>query len=341
MILDLPRFFAAERPLWSELESRLDRLEADPHRPMSLDEARRLHYLQQRASADLARLQSSASEPETRAWLEALVSRAYGEMHETRDRSLRLRPVRLLRRDFPRAFRRRAGAFGLACAIVLGGSLFGGVALEVDTEARQALLPGFLQQSPAERVRQEESGRTDRLAGARSRFSASLATHNTQVALLSLALGITWGLGTALLLFFNGVLLGAVAVDYVGAAQTKFLLGWLLPHGVIEIPALLIAGQAGFVLAGAVLGRGDGAPLRERLSAAGRDVGALAAGVACLLLWAGLMESFLSQYHEPVLPYALKIGVGVVEGGALGAFLLLAGRRASEADGAAGAANAP
>jgi uncharacterized membrane protein SpoIIM required for sporulation len=328
VILDLPRFLAAERPFWSELEERLDRLEADPHTPLGLEPTRRLHYLHQRASADLARLQTSASEPETRAWLESLVSRAYGEVHETRDRSMRLRPLRLLRRDFPRAFRRRAGAFGLACAIVAGGALFGGVALVVDTEARAALLPDFLASlSPSERVHDEEAAHHDRLAGARSRFSASLATHNTQVALMCLALGVSYGLGTALLLFFNGVILGAVAVDYVTAAQTKFLLGWLLPHGVIEIPAFLIAGQAGFVLAGAILGRGDGAPWRERLSAAGSDLGALSAGLACLLLWAGFMESFLSQYHEPVLPYALKIGVGVVEALALGAFLLLAGRR--------------
>jgi uncharacterized membrane protein SpoIIM required for sporulation len=327
VILDLPRFLASERPFWTELEERLDWLEADPHRAMDLGDARRLHYLHQRASADLARLQTSASEPETRAWLESLVSRAYGEVHETRDRSLRLRPLRLLLGDFPRAFRRRAGAFGLACAIVLGGALFGSVALAVDPDARQALLPGFLERHPAERVRQEEARQVDRLAGERSRFGASLATHNTQVALLCLALGITYGLGTALLLFVNGVMIGAVATDYIAAAQTKFLLGWLLPHGVIEIPAILIAGQAGLVLAGALLGSGDAAPLRERLAAAGRDVAALTAGLACLLLWAGLMESFLSQYHEPVLPYALKIGVGVVEGAALAAFLLLAGRR--------------
>lgn len=328
MILDLPRFLAAERPFWSELEERLDRLETDPHRPMALDEARRLHYLHQRASADLARLQTSASEPETRAWLEALVGRAYGEVHETRDRSVRLRPLRLLLQEFPRAFRRRAGAFGLACSVVLAGTLFGGVALVVDTGARDALLPDFLARvRPSERVRQEEAPHRDRLVGARSRFSASLATHNTQVALLSLASGVSYGVGTALLLFFNGVMLGAVAADYVGAAQTRFLLGWLLPHGVVEIPALLIAGQAGFVLAGAMLGRGDGAPLRARLSAAGSDLGALSAGFVCLLLWAGAVESFLSQYHEPVLPYALKIGVGIVEAAALAGFLAFAGRR--------------
>ena len=50
---------------------------------------------------------------------------------------------------------------------------------------------------------------------------------------------------------------------------------------------------------------------------------------AVLLVWAGLVESFLSQYHRPVLPYGLKIGFGMVELILLVAFLSRAG--ASEA----------
>ncbi len=45
-----------------------------------------------------------------------------------------------------------------------------------------------------------------------------------------------------------------------------------------------------------------------------------------MLVWAGAVEAFISQYHQPVLPYALKIGFGVCELAALTAFLALAGR---------------
>jgi hypothetical protein len=44
------------------------------------------------------------------------------------------------------------------------------------------------------------------------------------------------------------------------------------------------------------------------------------------LIWAGLVEAFLSQYHEPVLPYALKIMLGVLELILLTMFLWRAGR---------------
>jgi len=140
-----------------------------------------------------------------------------------------------------------------------------------------------------------------------------LMTHNTQVSIFTLALGMTWGVGTIIMLFYNGVILGAVAVDYVRAGQTKFLLGWLMPHGVIEIPAILIAGQAGLLLAAALIGRGNRQPLRARLRGVSGDVVTLIMGVALMLIWAGFIESFLSQYHEPIIPYIFKIAFGGVE----------------------------
>src|SRR5438552_11805315 len=130
--------------------------------------------------------------------------------------------------------------------------------------------------------------------------------HNTRVSILTLALGMTWGVETIVMLFYNGIMLVAVAVDYTAAGQTKFLLGWLLPHGAVEIPSILVAGQAGLVLAHAIVGWGNRKGARERLREVGGDLVALIAGVAAMLVWAGFMEAFLSQYHEPVIPYVVK-----------------------------------
>jgi hypothetical protein len=44
-----------------------------------------------------------------------------------------------------------------------------------------------------------------------------------------------------------------------------------------------------------------------------------------MLVWAGLIEAFFSQYHAPVLPYELKIGFGILELLLLALFLGLAG----------------
>ncbi len=326
MIIDLPRFVAAERPNWEELEKFLARLEIQPGACLSLEEVRRFHLLYERAASDLSRITTFSSEPETRKYLESLVARAYGEIHETRTRRAHLDPIRWFFQTLPRTFRRHGRAFALAVAITLTGSLFGGFAVALDPEAKQIITPfPHLLEDPAQRVADEEKIVGDRLEGAKSSFSAQLMTHNTRVAILALALGMTWGAGTAILLFYNGVILGAIAFDYIRAGQTTFLLGWLLPHGSVEIPAILIAGQAGLVLAGALIGWSGNVPLRLRLREIGGDLVTLISGVAILLVWAGLVESFLSQYHEPVFPYGAKISLGLIELGLLVFFLARSG----------------
>jgi uncharacterized membrane protein SpoIIM required for sporulation len=323
--IDLVRFVETERAYWNELQSMLDRLQADPQARLPLAGIERLHYLYQRCSADLAQLDTFSTEPQLRAFVESLVSRSYSEIHETRARVFRV-PWRAMWVAFPRAFRRHVGAFWLALGLTLLGAGFGSFAIWRDAGARAVVMPfPGLMRSPAERVAQEEGARLDLLRGRRASFAAELMTHNTRVAIMALAAGMTWGLGTIILLFYNGVILGAVAADYVAAGQTAFLAGWLLPHGAIEIPAILLGGQAGLVLAGALIGWGERTRRAARLRAVAHDLAVIAAGTAALLVWAGLVEAFVSQYHQPVLPYALKIAFGLLELVALTVYLARAG----------------
>jgi uncharacterized membrane protein SpoIIM required for sporulation len=99
-----------------------------------------------------------------------------------------------------------------------------------------------------------------------------------------------------------------------------------MPHGVIEIPAILIAGQAGLLLASGFIGWGNRATLSNRLRQVSPEVVTLAIGVAVMLVWAGFVEAFLSQYHEPTVPYEAKIAFGAVELLLLGLYLLRSGR---------------
>jgi len=330
LIIDLQRFIAGERPYWTELEQLLAKLESEPGRRMTLDQLRHFHLLYERAAADLARITTFSSEPETRRYLENLVARAYGEIHETRSRHSPVQPLNWFLRTLPQTFRRHIRAFQMSLAITIAGCAFGGLALALDPAAKPVLMPfPHLLQDPAQRVAEEEKATADRLAGHKTSFSAFLMTHNTRVSIFTLALGMTWGLGTVFMLFSNGLMLGAVAVDYVRAGQTKFLLGWLLPHGVIEIPAILIAGQAGLVLAYALVGWGKRIPLKARLRQVAPDVVTLIFGVGLLLVWAGVVEGFLSQYHEPIIPYSVKIAFGLLELGLLIVFLSRSGTSGS------------
>ena len=333
MIIDLQKFITEERPFWSELEGVLDRLAKRPELKMTLSQLERFHYLYQRASADLARIKTFSAEPNTRTYLESMVARAFGEIHETRQKPHRLAPLHWFFTTFPQTFRRHIKAFWICVAAMLVGSLFGGFVLVADPDAKPILLPfSHLQGNPSDRVAEEETAKEDRMEGGKSSFSSYLMTHNTKVSIFTMALGMTWGIGTLIMLFYNGVILGAVALDYVLAGETTFLLGWLLPHGVIEIPAIILAGQAGLVLAGALIGWGKPISLKMRLRKISSDLVTLIFGIAIMLTWAGIIEAFFSQYHEPVIPYAVKIGFGGLELMLLVLFLAKSGKRTESSE---------
>jgi uncharacterized membrane protein SpoIIM required for sporulation len=335
MIIDIQRFIEEEKKYWTELESILDRLERDPLKRMDLSEIKRFHYLYQRTSAGLAKVTGFSAETDIRRYLESLVGRAYAEVHELREKPHRFSPLLWFFQVFPETFRKHARAFALSLAITIFGFVIGGMVISIDRENKSVILPfSHLQMDPSKRVAYEEEvgAAKDRLRGKKASFSAFLMTHNTRVSLVTFAMGFTGGIGTVILLFYNGIILGATAFDFMLAGQSTFLLGWLLPHGAIEIPAILLAGQAGFILAGALVGRGRRISLKGRLRAVTPELVTLLGGLAVMLVWAGIVEAFFSQYHEPVIPYSAKIGFGVAELIALALFFGFSGKTKEKSD---------
>jgi uncharacterized membrane protein SpoIIM required for sporulation len=329
VIVDLAQFIDKERPYWTKLEAALGHLERDPFYIMTLDAIKEFHYLYNRASSDLVKVSGFSADADIRRYVESLVGRAYSQVHGVRGKTKRTPLVAWVTSVFPRTFRTHLWAFSLSLAIVLFGAVTGSAVLSIDKQSKAIILPfEHLKGDPAERVAQEEKADAakNKISTPKSSFSAFLITNNTSVSISVFALGFTWGIGTVIMLFYNGLILGAVALDYVVAGKTAFLLGWLLPHGVIEIPAVIIAGQAGLLVAATLIGRRSAVPLRARFRRIGGDLVTLLIGLALMLVWAGIVEAFFSQYHEPILPYTVKITFGLIELAALVAYLGFAGR---------------
>ncbi|MCE5326822.1 MAG: stage II sporulation protein M [Planctomycetaceae bacterium] len=353
MIIDLRQFVDAEQPYWQELESMLGMLETDPawrlvrheraegqeppadYLAAQIEQVRRLHYLYERASADLARLDTFCAQPQLRTHVEALVARAYAVIHVTAAPRRRVRPVHWFFNTFPQTFRKHANAFWLSLTVSLAAALIGALLTAIDTEGKPTILPfSHLRGDPRDRVKHEEQQVQNPFAGHKTEAAGMYMTHNTRVSINTMALGITWGVGTIVMLFYNGLILGSVTLDYFRAGEGTFLVGWLLPHGSIELPAIFLAGQAGLVLGRAVIGWGDRHRLSARLKSVAPDLVTLIIGVAVMLVWAGLIEAFISQYHWPVLPYWAKITFGCIELTGLVLLLGFAGRSdAGDADG--------
>ncbi len=318
--MDLPTFLQQRRPDWKRLEDILQHVEGSGL--SSLDDAQAIEFgrLYRRAASDLNQAQTFASGEATERYLNDLVARAYLAIYgKTRIDVLGL--LRYLFWGYPAVFRRYLPQFALASLLLAAGGVFGYLVSWYDKDAARAyLLPPHTIRPTTDGADAAVAYDTDRL----TEFSSFLFTHNVSVSLVAFALGITFGLGTAWMMFYNGVLMGVIAAVFVEAHQfTAFATG-ILPHGVLEIPACLIGGAAGFVLAQGFL-RARPWPRREELARQGKQAVLLLFGCVPLLAVAACLEAGVARAPDWFLAKGLKLAFAGVFGLLFLAYVLLLG----------------
>jgi uncharacterized membrane protein SpoIIM required for sporulation len=331
--MELVEYVELRRPKWVTLERLLDVAERDGLKRLSLDDARALARLYRSASSDLLWVRAHAGSAEVGGYLNDLVGRAYALTYP--GKKVRLGDIgRFLTRGFPDLMTAEWRAVVASMLVFWAGFGFGWVGMMVDPEAAPYLVPEqHLKLDPTERAEDEAKSDGAGVEG-QAAFASFLFTHNIQVAFLAFALGITAGLGTVIMLFGNGVLLGALAWVYASRGMMGWFWAWILPHGIPEITAICIAGAAGFLLA-----RGLVAPqgLSRRVALRREAVSAvkLLLGTVALFVLAGLIEGTISQIHPPKLSIAFKLTFAVVVGLGVYAYLWSGWLRRGDPDRAA------
>jgi uncharacterized membrane protein SpoIIM required for sporulation len=309
--LDVERFVRERRPRWQRFDALLREVERLPDHEMGRARLLELVRLYRQTASDLNEARSGTANPQLLGRLNDLTGRGYRVVYR---RSLGRRfagEVRLFfSRGAPAAFRReRSAVIAAAVAFVLG-ALIGFAAVLAEPANAERLIPaGFYTESPRARVERIEASqeRIQTLHEA-SESSSYLCSHNTQVSFLAFSLGALTLVGGAWLLFYNGVLLGAVAAAYLADGVGVFFVAWVGPHGALELPAIVFAGAAGLRLGRALLLPGDlstGASLRLALPAVTR----ILLATALVLVAAGLVEGSFSQMSAKTIPYGMKIAI--------------------------------
>ena len=138
--------------------------------------------------------------------------------------------------------------------------------------------------------------------------SSAITTNNLGVTFVTFAGGILFGLGTIYSVGWNGVLLGVIGMACQQHHMSVKLWSFVVPHGSLELPAIVLAGAAGLRLGFGMLFPGVYSR-RYSIGRAGAEAVQLLAGTIPLLLCAGLLEGFFSPTHAPVY---LKFLVGGV-----------------------------
>ena len=303
-------FVRERRASWERLEA-LSARAASGRLP--LGEVEELDRLYRRAAGDLAWARAAFPGSDAEGHLAQVTARAYGALYRRRGRGARL-VARMLLDDAPRTFRRRLPALALGGAFLAAGLAGGALAVTLDPGAAALLVPEPVRDAVA-------AGRmwTEGLVQAAPGITGSrLAHNNVAVAALAFALGLTGGIGTAALVFANGLLLGAVLAHVARAGMAAPLLGFLAAHGPLELSALLLAAQAGFVLAAGLVDPGEW-PRSAALAASGREAARLMAVVVPALALAALVEATISP--SAAFPAWAKAALGAALAAGVWAFL--------------------
>jgi uncharacterized membrane protein SpoIIM required for sporulation len=298
--VSLDSFVDERRESWAELDALVRRAGRRPER-LGPEGVLRLGALYRSAAADLALARRTFPREPVVGRLEQLVGRARSLVYDapTRRRSI----LRFFARDYWRLVAERPLALLLAAALLLGPAALAGAWAWSDPGAAAELVPAEFR--PA-----TDSPRPwrDLSPSEQADFTAEVFTNNVQVTLLAFASGVTLGLGTAAILLFNGVILGAVGGLMVGAGNADGFVELVTAHGVLELTCVVVAGAAGLRLGWAIVDPG----YRTRAAsvrAEARKAVAIALGTAPWLVMAGIVEGNRARLAEAGVPVVVAVGL--------------------------------
>ena len=296
MTQSIEKFIESRRSHWERLENLIQALEQGKARQLQPSDLPDMGRLYREATADLARLQTfqeaGTLPDELVDYLNHLVARAHGQIYRSPSPGWGYL-WKFLRSTFPQTFRETAPWTLSALGIFLFGCIYGFAAGVFDDSFIPLVAPPHL-------VQKVEEGRVwfDSILAVRPLASSIIMTNNISVTFLAFALGITFGIGTIYIMAFNGMLLGTLAaLCQLHGLGVEFW-SFVLPHGVIELTAIFIAGGGGLLLGSALIAPGD-LSRKEALVQQGRKAVRLILGCVPLLVVAGVVEGFLSPAHIP------------------------------------------
>jgi uncharacterized membrane protein SpoIIM required for sporulation len=316
----IERFVGRRRPRWERLSALLDRATgvSSPRGTLSVEELNELVQLYRQATTDLAIAQRDFPGDRVALFLNQLVGRGYAVIYrEPPAAASRLR--RFFTRDLPSEYR-AAWPYLVAAAALFFGPLVATLLVVIISPDSASLMlpPGMLSEIRSGHTWFASEG------AERPALATFIMTNNVQVSLMALGGGMLAGVGTVAVLVLNGIDIGAIAGALIAYGLWRDLLGFVSPHGFLELSVVVVAGGCGLMLARAIVWPGLATRGEALVAAGGRSV-RLLLGMLPFLGVAGLLEGFVSPLD---FAWPAKLAIGLATAAGLYAYLLLVGRSA-------------
>jgi uncharacterized membrane protein SpoIIM required for sporulation len=284
------------RLYWTRLERLMEISGRKGGSALSPGELQELALLYRQTASDLASAREDPTSNHLALYLNQLLGRAHNLIYMGRKASGRGMWT-FFKDEYPAIFRETfpdtLAAFAVFLAAAFAGFLMG---IADPSFSRHVLGPGMIETIEKHKMW------TDSIVTVKAAASSAILTNNISVAFATFALGITAGIGTVYMMLVNGLLMGVVSVACWREGMSLSLWSFVAAHGVLELPAIFIAGGAGLGIARGLLFPWS-LPRRESLVRAGARSVRLVLGTIPMLLIAGFVEGFVSPSN---LSYSAK-----------------------------------
>jgi uncharacterized membrane protein SpoIIM required for sporulation len=294
------------KPYWNRLETLLQRSGQSGLNMLTRSELQDLSLLYRQVASDLATVREDPSSIEFARYLNQILARAHTTIYAGRKTNLKAILTFFLR-SYPQIFRQNLIYCAAACAVFLSGAALGTLLALRSPDFKLSILGPRM----VETIERREMW-THSILAVKPFASSAIMTNNMSVSFLAFASGVGAGIGTLYMLFFNGLMLGVIGAACQSSGMSLQLWSFVAPHGVLELPAIFIAGGAGLRIAQGLLFPGV-LPRKESLVRAGRQSVSLVMGVVPILVIAGVIEAFVSPTELAVpLKFAMAAGLFVL-----------------------------
>jgi uncharacterized membrane protein SpoIIM required for sporulation len=291
------RFRREREESWRHLEKLLAQVERRSARSLSDDDMVVFPALYRAALSSLSVARATSHDQALIDYLEALCARAYFFVYGAR-MTLGGRIERFFTRDWPAAVKALWLETLVSGLIMLAGALVAYALVSADPGWYSAFVPEELAggrdtNATTQSLRETLYAPVD-THDALGVFATFLFTHNAQISMFAFALGFAFCLPSALLIAYNGCMLGAMIALFASHGLGFEFCGWIFIHGVTELFAVTLAGAAGLRIGWSIAFPGD----RTRVAAAeraGRQGAIVMLGVVVMLFFAGLLEGVARQ----------------------------------------------
>ncbi|WP_217586319.1 stage II sporulation protein M [Lentibacillus saliphilus] len=299
--MKIKQFVKLHRDDWKQLEQMIQKLHKHKRHMTGVD-IETFNALYQKAAQHLSYCQTYYPNEEVTAYLNGLVAKSHNLLYQDQVSSMKQ-----MRHFFSTTFIGLLIGQWKAVTVAMMLFIFGGfaafLAVMNDPLHMYAILPAEIAQG----VDPEQLG-VNHDAIDSSFMSAQIMTNNIRVAFLAFAGGITFGLLTAYLMVYNGVIIGALAALFWHHGMTYEFWAYIVPHGMIELMAIFIAGGAGLLMGYKLFAPGPFSRGYQLKRQARRSV-QLLLGTIPLFIIAGIIEGFVTPAS---LSLEMKYAVAII-----------------------------